>query len=105
MRADLPAPDTDSKSEAFYLLADTTKLRFQTQYASTWVSFVSANNPMTLMTNNGINFERYPVYGEWRAAFGHDRSGIKIVSSPRVFPVMCLCVCMHEYQLRVSVFD
>ncbi len=73
MTAALPAIDTDAKSEAFYLMSDVTKLRFQSQYSGTFVSFVSANSPMTLMTNNGINFQRYPVYAEWTATFGHDR--------------------------------
>jgi len=65
----------DAKSRAFYMMTDTSELRFETSRGrNVTVSFAADSAPRTLMTTNDVGFAQYPDYAEWTAAFGHDRA-------------------------------
>ena len=63
----------DAKSAAFDALDDVQTLRLHTTANTVKVEFLQAASPRNLMTTNDVAFKAYPNYGQWKAAFGHDR--------------------------------
>ena len=102
----------DAESRGFYLLGDTTSLRFDTKHGSVTVGFASPSSPQTLITTNTIPFSAYPDYTNWRAAFQQDRSqapifmraGVAVTvgntcrTNPNNTPSGCGQLCMFCYQ-------
>ena len=103
----------DAKSRAFYTLADTNQLRFQTSRGQAInVTFTRTATPMNLITTNDVSFAEYPDFNQWQSVFGPGRrqapifmrAGVPVTegnrcrTNPQATPSGCGKRCTFCYQ-------